>query len=232
MVTAVRVRGYGVSNGFRTPLSQSVQDTLPLPTPTQILGLFGAAAGISRLEMPKIYGKLHVGVVGTHLTNYQDLTRIVKYASGGKIKKPQSLLIRENLYHSFFTIWYIPASDISVSMVKDAFQDPKYALSLGRDDEILRIDEIKIVELKQVSEALIHDTVVPFPLDPARDRIMESDDIMIPLTPVPLPRSFQVNEKLVRKPGDFKQYTFIEGYKIRSNRESALDDEGIQFFPL
>jgi CRISPR-associated protein Cas5t len=232
MVYAVRVRGHGVSNGFRTPLSQSVHDTLPLPAPTQILGLFGAAAGISRMEMPKIYDKLRVGVVGTHLTNYQDLTRIVKYKSGGNVKEPLSLLIRENLFHSFFTIWYIPVTDISISMVKEAFLDPKYALSLGRDDEILRIDEVKEVELKTVSEAVIHDTVVPFSLDPARERILESDDIMIPLTPVPLPRSFQVNEKLVRKPRDFMEYTFIEGYKIKSNREGALDDEGIQFFPL
>lgn len=232
MVEALRIRCFGISNGFRTPLSQSVHDTLPLPTPTQLLGLFGAAAGISRSEMPKIYGKFNVGIVGTHSTTYQDLTRIVKYASGGKIKKSLALLIRENLFNSFFTIWYIPISDIPLSVVKNAFMNPKFALSLGRDDEIIRIDEIEKVELKPLKEAVIHDTVVPFPLDPRLESIMDSNDLMIPLTPVPLPRSFIANQNLVRTPLDFVQYTFIEGYRIKSKRDGALEDDGIQFFPL
>ena len=232
MVLALRIKCYGVSNGFRTPLSQSVQDTLPLPTPTQLIGLFGAAAGLSRSEMQVIYGKIKVGVVGTHIATFQDLTRIVKFASGGKIKKPVALLIRENLFNSYFTIWYLPNSEISVSAIEDAFTNPKFALSLGRDDEIIRIDEIRKVDLKPLTKAILQDTVVPYSLDPSLAKILESNDIMIPLTPIPLPRSFSVNQKLVRTPTEFNEYTFIEGYKIATRRGGAFDDAGVQFFPL
>ena len=233
MVDAVRVKCSGISNGFRSPLSQSVQDTLPLPTPTQLIGLYGAAAGISRAGIKEVYKKLKVGIVGTHTTTFQDLTRIIKYASGGRIKKSISLLMRENLFNSSFMIWYIPTSDISVSDIKSAFKNPAYALSLGRDDEIIRIDEIKEVKLRYADKGvLIQNTVVPFTLDPSMETVVESEERMIPLSPIPLPRSFNVDDKFVRTPQEMTQFTFIEGYKIESQRKGALDDSGIQFFPI
>ncbi len=235
MISGVRIKCFGISNGFRTPLSQSVQDTLPLPTPTQLIGLLGAAAGIPRSAMPGIYSKFKVGIMGTHATTYQDLTKIVKYAARGKIKNPQnptSLLIRENLFNSEFIIWYLPVADISVSQTLEFFQNPKYALSLGRDDEIVRIDEVRVVNFKEVENAVIHDTVVPFAMDPRSEKIIDSGDIMIPLVPIELPRSFTVNSNNVRNPMDFKEYTFVEGYKVQTTRNGALDDEGRQFFPL
>lgn len=235
MTLAVRIVCYGISNGFRTPLSQSVHDTLSLPLPTQLIGLLGAAGGFSRSMLPDLYYKFSVGIIGTHRTTYQDLTKIVKYAARGRIKNPQtptSLLIRENLFDSEFTIWYLPNSDISALRVEEFFLNPKYALSLGRDDEIIRIDQVKIVELRPAENAVVHDTVVPFPLNPKLETIIESGDLMIPLVPQELPRSFEVNSELIRTPKDFREYTFIEGYSIRSTRSGALDDEGKQFFPL
>ncbi|MEM0136104.1 MAG: CRISPR-associated protein Cas5 [Thermoplasmatales archaeon] len=232
MTLAVRVVCYGLSNGFRTPLAQSAQDTLPLPAPTQLIGLLGAAAGISRAMMPELYSKFSVGVIGVHKTTYQDLTKIVKYGAKGKIKQPTALLMRENLYDSEFTIWYLPKSNITASSVMEFFQNPKYALSLGRDDELIRIDQVEIVEVNETEEAVIHDTVVPFSLDPQCETIVESSDFMIPLVPIELPRSFDVSSRLIRSPRDFREYTFIEGYKIRTTRKGALDDNGKQFFPL
>jgi len=232
MINAVRIDCYGVSNGFRTPLSQSVHDTLPLPTPTQLIGLFGAAAGIPRFRMPELYSKLDVGIIGTHKTTYQDLTRFVKYRARGEIKEPISLLIRENLFHSEFSIWYLPKEDLSVDQIKKYFLNPRYALSLGRDDEIIRIDRVSVVNLRESENTTIHDTIVPFHLDPHYERIIDSNDMMIPLVPVELPRSFQVNSKNVRNPIDFREYTFVEGYKIMTTRSGGFDDNGEQFFPL
>ena len=169
MIEGVRINCFGISNGFRTPLSQSVQDTLPLPAPTQLLGLLGAAAGISRSSMPEMYSKFRVGVIGTSQATYQDLTRIVKYAANGVVKNPESptsLLMRENLFNSEFTIWYISDGDIDITYVANAFRHPKFALSLGRDDEIIRIDQVSIVHLKEIDEAVIHNTIVPFAVDP------------------------------------------------------------------
>lgn len=235
MIKAVRIVCHGLSNGFRTPLSQSVQDSLSLPTPTQLIGLLGAASGTSRFGLSDLYSKFKVGVVGTYKTRFQDLTKVLKYASGGKIKNPTnptSLLIRENLFDSDFTIWYLPQSDISVEYVKNSFLNPKYALSLGRDDEIIRIDEVRVVELREANESIIHDTIIPFILDLKFESIIDSDDTMFPLIPIQLPRSFDTDPNMVRTPKNFVSYVFIEGYKIKTTRSGALDDNGTQFFPL
>lgn len=235
MIEGVRINCFGISNGFRTPLSQSVQDTLPLPAPTQLLGLLGAAAGISRLSMPEMYSKFRVGVIGTSQAMYQDLTKIVKYAANGMVKNPEnpiSLLMRENLFNSEFTIWYIPNGDIDVTHVADFFRNPKFALSLGRDDEIIRIDQVSVVHLKEIEEAVIHETIVPFAVDPEYEKVIDVNGVMVPLIPISLPRAFSVDNRNVRTPIDFKDYTFIEGYTIHTKRIGALNDGEKQFFPL
>ena len=229
---AVRVQCFGISNGLRTPLSQNIQDTLPLPTPTTLIGILGAALGISRKTISVLYSKFQLGVVGTHLTTFQDLTRIVKYQSRGFIKKESSLLIRENLFNSKFTLWFIPVRDIAISEVYDAFKNPKYALSIGRDDEIVRIDEVKVVSLEEIENPLIESTVVPFSLDASAEIIVDTTEVMIPLISINLPRSFITDVNGIRTPIDFKSYTFIEGYKIQSNRKGALQDGEYRFFPL
>ena len=235
MIRATRVTLTGITNGFRTPLSQTVQDTLPLPPPTTLIGLLGAAAGISRYEISTLYQKFKVGVIGTHSATYQDLTKIVKYAGEGKIKNPEnpsSLLFRENLFNTFFRIWYIPNDDKSQTWVSEAFANPRYALSLGRDDEIVRIDEVTDVELKEEPNPELHDTVVDFPLDPSKDELLEESVKLIPFVTIPLPRAFSIASDFSRTPMDFRRYTFIERYKIRSKNKGAFRDGNECFYAL
>ena len=98
MNEAIRIKCYGLTNGFRTPLSHSVHDTLPLPTPTNLIGLVGSAMGIGRSKIEDFYYKFKVAVVGTHTAMYQDLTHITKYKYGGEIKEPLSLLYQLDLF--------------------------------------------------------------------------------------------------------------------------------------
>ncbi|EQB71554.1 MAG: hypothetical protein AMDU1_APLC00023G0001, partial [Thermoplasmatales archaeon A-plasma] len=173
MTFALRIKCYGVTNGFRTPLSHSIHDTLPLPTPTNLIGLIGSAMGIGRKEIQDYYYKFRVAVVGTHAATYQDLTHIIKFKSGGQIKEPLSLLSRENLYDNHYTIWIIPSSEDMFTSVSDAFKNPKFALSLGRDDELLRIDQVSKVSLWTPKDVVISNTVVPFKLNPKEDEILD-----------------------------------------------------------
>ena len=232
MNEALRIKCYGITNGFRTPLSHSVQDTLPLPTPTNLIGLVGSAMGIGREEIEDYYYKFKVAVVGNHTTMYQDLTHITKYKYGGEIKEPLSLLYRENLYDNHFTIWVIPPTEDLLEEVFRAFTFPKFALSLGRDDEMIRIDKIGKVSIKMAQDPVISNTVVPFKLDPKEDEILDSGDILIPLVSLPLPRAFKVGKDLSRTPVDFKNYTFIERYRIRTRKEGALTDGEYIFYAL
>ncbi len=229
LIPAIRIVCTGVTNGFRTALSQSVHDTLPLPTPTHLIGLLGAAAGISRRDIVGLYHRVKVGVVGTHVSTYEDLTRVIKFK--GREQK-SSLLIRENLFNTNFKLWYIPSNPDDLDFVFSAFMNPKYALSLGRDDEMIRIDSVDKVNLKEESLGLLKNTVVPFPLNPSIDKITEEKESMAPLVSIPLPRAFTVGEDLRRTPVEFSNYTFIEGYTIETTRNGCLSDGADHFFAL
>jgi CRISPR-associated Cas5-like protein len=232
MSEAIRIICYGLTNGFRTPLSHSVQDTLPLPTPTNLIGLVGSAMGIGRSEIEDYYYKFKVGVVGTHTAMYQDLTHFTKYKYGGDIKERVSLLYRENLYDNHFVIWVIPSTKDLLDEAFQAFISPKFALSLGRDDEIIRIDHVDKVFLETANDPVISYTVVPFKLDPKEDQILDSDEILIPLVSMPLPRAFKIRKDNSRIPVDFNNYTFIERYRIRTKKEGALSDGEYIFYAL
>ncbi|MHB8361111.1 MAG: type I-B CRISPR-associated protein Cas5b [Thermoplasmataceae archaeon] len=237
---AVRLKCYSISSGFRTPLSHSIHDTLPLPPPTTIIGMIGAALGVDRKDMNSYYSSLKVGVIGTHEAIYQDLTHIIKFAGSGEIKNksnPTSLLTRENLFNNNFLIWIMPDKREMVDILIRALQNPKYALSMGRDDEIIRIDEVKKVKLEYEETPVLENTILPFNLDPKSTEIMGSDKILVPLVSVNLPRSFLLeNDGTTRKPTDFKNYTFIENHKIKINgvpeNYKALRDERLIFYAL
>ncbi len=232
MNIAVRVTCYGISNGFRTPLSHSVHDTLPLPTPTNLIGLVGSAMGISRLDIENYYYKFKVAVVGTHKTTYRDLTHIIKYERGGKVKQQLSLLTRENVYDNHFNIWIIPSTEDLIDAVFNAFMNPRFALSLGRDDELIRIDQVRKVSLEDIDGAILSDTVVPFQLDPKEDEVIDSNDVLIPLVSLSLPRAFKVDADLSRTPIDFRNYTFIERYRIKTKKAGAMSDGEYAFYAL
>jgi CRISPR-associated protein Cas5t len=232
MNEAIRIKCYGLTNGFRTPLSHSVHDTLPLPTPTNLIGLVGSAMGIGRSKIEDFYYKFKVAVVGTHTAMYQDLTHITKYKYGGEIKEPLSLLYRENLYDNHFIIWVIPSTKELLEEAFQAFLSPKFALSLGREDEIIRIDRVDKVSLDIAENPVVSDTVVPFKLDPKEDEILNSGDILVPLVSLPLPRAFKIGTDLSRTPVDFRNYTFIERYRIRTRKEGGLTDGEYIFYAL
>lgn len=229
MKQSIRIQCVGVNNGFRTPLSHSVHDTLPLPPPTTLIGLLGAAAGVSRKDMWNLYQKFQVGVIGSHLTSFTDLTKIIKYKGQ---KTLSSLLSREMLFNTKFTIWYIPTGDLNLEYVLKAFKNPKYALSLGRDDELIRIDEAKKVYLEPEPNPILNDTILPFSLDPVKDKIVGSSEVMFPLVSLPLPRSFKINSDMSRTPTDFQQYTFLENYGLKTKREGCFSDGEYRFFAL
>jgi CRISPR-associated protein Cas5 subtype I-B len=236
-MSALRIKCYSISSGFRSPLSHAIHDSLPLPPPTTIVGMVGAALGISRSDMSNFYQSMKVAVIGTHEAVFQDLTHIIKFASGGKVKEPVSLLTRENLFKNNFYIWIIPDKVEIIDKLRLAFSDPKYALSLGRDDEIIRIDEIKIVRLEYAYEPILENTILPFNLDPKNIELIDSKSVIIPLVSISLPRGFIVNKTSeTRIPQNFNNYTFVENHKVKIthkvNDQTALKDGEFIFYAL
>ncbi len=139
------VRGFAVTASFRVPESHTFQQTLPLPPVTTLIGLMGAAMGLdfqSAVAFREENGILF-GVSGTNLGEMKDLWKYNKVKSGESLK---DVIVRE--YLTDFSLFLAVGSENQSALLKvnDCFRDPKYALTLGNSDDLLKIKDISSVD--------------------------------------------------------------------------------------
>jgi len=141
-VLIVRVRAPVAS--FRRPLEHNYQRTLPMPPPTTLIGIAGAALGLSDRDLWAENSLLR-GLKVSVLTNEEpgrarDMWTVLK-VKAGKIAE-RSPYFRELLFFVRYTLLYGGPEDL-LRKLETAFQDPAYPLSLGREDELLLVEEIR-----------------------------------------------------------------------------------------
>ncbi len=157
----IKISTFAPTTSFRIPETHTFQQTLPLPPPTTLIGLLGAALGLS-FEQAMHYkkkNKIRFGITGKSEGKYKDLWKYRKIKQGQILS---AVLLREYLYN-FQMELYITADDLSIMKeVKTSFQNPYYALTLGSSDDLLKI--IKVGDIKETEETFIsnfRDTILP-----------------------------------------------------------------------
>jgi len=131
---------------FRDPGTQLYHETLPLPTPTSIVGIAGAALGIS-FEKALCFMKsnnIMVGCNGRSEGKGKDLWNYFKIKSGDNT---HAIVIRNFLYNLKVDLFFASKEKYAIEKLYNAFKNPVYAITLGNSDEIARIDSIEIVEI-------------------------------------------------------------------------------------
>lgn len=166
------MEGVSLTASFRSPETHTFHKTLPLPPKTTIIGMMGAAMGLSLEEIHKLVedqGFL-VGVYGFNkglmrdLWNYRKLTGKEKNYTENDIKnrKQYSILIREYLFDNFF-IFYFGCNELEkLEHLRSAFLSPVYPLTVGNSDDLFKICEVgDIIEEKQCKLNKFEYTVLP-----------------------------------------------------------------------
>jgi CRISPR-associated protein Cas5t len=157
MLKAVRIVLTAYTASFRVPGFVGHQLTLPVPPLSTIYGLLSAAAG--RWILPHEVEWL------AYRCEYKgkstDLEAIVT-VSKNKPDSPAQLggrnvLRREFLVLPFLTL-YLPEEWETV------FKCPRYALLLGRTQDVAGVESITRVELQQVSEGTVSGVLLPWEL--------------------------------------------------------------------
>jgi len=201
---------------FRRPLDLNYQRTLPFPPPTTLIGLAGAALGLSDRDLwesPVADLKVSVLAQPSSLTRggpgqAQDMWTVLKIKNNRIADR--SPYFRELLFYPRYTLLFGGPRDLLESL-REAFMDPVYPLSLGREDELIWIDEEpKIGPLIHAETATFYGTAVPGDI--------REMDVRMPLEPgmkveppvvEAVPLSFRVNKKGVREPLRRVPLTFI-----------------------
>lgn len=218
---------------FRRPLDHNYQRTLPMPPPTTLIGLAGAALGLPDYELWGENSPLKNLKVAVLMDSYpgrsRDMWTLLKI-KGNKMER--SPYMRELLFFGYYTIFY-GGEETLLEQLKRAFVDPVFPLSLGREDELIIIDEISI---EGVNEGNPHfnGTVIPGDIRKMRIKPVLSPGVSAePPVVETLPLSFDIDEKRrIRHPHNPVILSFLPlgmEYEIEVPSIPALQYRGRNF---
>lgn len=159
------VKGFAVTASFRIPESHTFQQTLPLPPITTMTGLMGAAVGLdlaSAAAFRKENGILF-GVLGTSEGEMKDLWKYNKmkasYKPDGSDRK--DVLVREYLTDFSLTLAVASENEATLSKTRDCFCNPKYALTLGNSDDLVKIKYVSpAMSAKEHQASVFENTIL------------------------------------------------------------------------
>jgi len=195
---------------FRRPLDHNYQRTLLLPPYTTLIGLAGAALGLSDREMwqkGSVLRELCCSVLLSEKPGKaRDMWSVMKLKNN-KISG-RSPYMRELLFFARYVLLYGGPSYL-LQQLKDAFMDPTYPLSLGREDELIVLEDMGLEEAL-TGRACFSGTILPGDIRKLDFRWEPRPGIRfeIPVVEV-LPLGFEVDRKGVRHPVGIRPFTFL-----------------------
>lgn len=219
------VRVWAPVASFRRPLDHNYQRTLPMPPPTTLLGIAGAALGLLDRELWGADGlarKLRISVwIDSEPGRARDMWTVLKIKSG-KIAE-RSPYFRELLFFTRYTLLY-GGEEALLRQLEEALRDPAYPLSLGREDELMLVEEAILAEAQE-GEPRFRGTVVPGDIRQMSNirPILEPGAVFEPPVVETLPLRFTVDTKGIRHPEHTVPLSFLPlGVKIEVPGIQAL----------
>lgn len=197
---------------FRRPLEHTYQRTLPLPPPTTILGVAGAALDVSDRGLWAAESLLRRTLVSAWMEaepgRARDLWTVLKL-KGGKIAE-RSPYFRELLFFTRYTLVY-GDEEQTLAALHDAFRDPAYPLSLGREDELALVERVAWEEAVE-AEPAFRGTVLPGDIRQMGLRVRLREGVGLRLEPPvveTLPVRFSVDARGIRHPEEVRAFSFL-----------------------
>lgn len=244
----IRIKCSGCLNSFRQPDFHTYHKTLPLPPKTTVAGMIGGALGISPESINEEWlknNRFQMGIVGKSNGKANDLWQIRKYDTKqisaykqGKESTPYktAVIVRELLYASEFTLYLHFESQKDLERVFTKIQNPEWALSLGREDELIIVREIKLIDLEEESDLQFINTVIPIDLSKSSCNIdlkveaLSSVNLMdeAPKS-VKLPIAFSYDDTGAREATDFQTFSFIYNIPVKTKGNKGFYDEELNF---
>jgi len=237
---AIKIDIIGLINSFRLMDFHSYQKTLLFPPKTTVIGMIGSAMGMPPEEVNEWEKRIQMAVIIKSLDGEaKDLWKYLKYKSGPM--PIGDILVREILYKPRYLIYLTSPEHELLDQVSEKLLSPEWALSLGREDEIIYIRTIKTVELHYQNELSYNNTVLPFDItksgysvdsDFVKGELLKERKKIVPPTVCRLPMRFEYTKK-GRRPIDFREFTTIYNLEVKPNQNSGGYVDGnyhFQFF--
>lgn len=233
---AIRLHVRGLLNSYRDPKTHKIHHTFPFPPRTTLIGLAGAAMGFSEDILWKECNDLKVAVVDiTKETSLHGIGRtddLIKYKKYKDNTIESSIFVRELIYKPEYMIYYVPNQKSTLEKLHRAFLNPKFALSLGRDDELIILYKVENVNLMPLEAGEYGETIVPF--NPAIEGFnidINNQKYFEPYNLATLPSTF-ISKNGMRTPSGLQMYAFLKNLKIYIKKDGGFTDGKYNFFLL
>lgn len=239
----LRIKCFGSFNSYRQPDFHTYHKTLPLPPKTTIAGLIGSALGISPTEVNEewlLKDRFKMGIIGTNNGQANDLWQIRKYKETeikdyykGKTSKPYftAVIVRELLFQSKIILYLTFNNENDFDSIKNALFAPKWALSLGREDELIKIESVDDIELslknnpQSFKETVIVGDLAELDYTPQLNTNLLGNLLKVAPKTVNLPISFVIQkDSEVRQCNDFRKFTYVGNLPILLKGEAFWDE--------
>ena len=221
---------------FRNPEFQNFHKSFHLPPPTTLIGLAGAALGLSPMAAQNFFNSnsVRAGITGKANGMSRDLW---KYNT-----LPGSSVITREIYFDthYWTAFGCQESKI-IHQLKNAFENPVYALTMGTSDSLAKVVEVKIIEQESENNELENTLVEGDIIEMMFNQALQGGEFSFGLNdtdPIAyqLPVRFNYDSDYgKRKVSDRKLFSFI-GPKVKITGEVFLgvhmDTLFIPTFPL
>jgi len=203
-----------------------------MPSPTTLFGIAGAALGLPDRKLWETGSPVRGLKVSAWMEGEpgraKDMWVVLKIKQG-KIAE-RSPYFRELLFFTRYTLIY-GGDEVILRRLKEAIIDPAYPLSLGREDELMFVEDIGWGE---ASEGTPRFRGTPLPRDIRQilgvKPILKPGDSFEPPLVETLPLAFTVDKKGIRHPVNFVDITFIPlGLEIEVPGVPALQWKGRSF---
>lgn len=138
-MNALRIRLHQHTAVYRNPTSSEIVETYPLVPPSTVLGLL-----TTLLKREIKVGSLNISIQGDYEALLRDYQWYKKY---GEQKFSNYPLLVHTL-HDVYTTLHITSDDKTLQELKDRFQTPPFYLYLGRAEDLLKIEDVRITQIK------------------------------------------------------------------------------------
>lgn len=158
----LKVTGEGLTTSFRYPhFMQGVQPTFEVPPPATVYGHICSALG-EWVDPSGVEFAYHF----TFKAKFDDVehTHLVSRA-GGRLPGTQIPKVLEGSINPFKrSLLFGPRLVLYINRPEwiEAFQSPRYAVTLGRSQDLFAYREVSVIELEDSSVAYFENTLAPF----------------------------------------------------------------------
>jgi len=234
---AIKIKTISSFASFKWEKDQKYHRTYEFPPKTTLLGFLGCALGLKEEQIyhkwkwngeeKPLVDRVKVAVLADKIEGkVKEAWRTTKSIKGKAEREIEVLFLqgwtftripitREQLYRPQYII-YISSDDSNLlRYMEEKLENPAFPLSLGRDDELVRIESISPVPLIEPEyPILLHNILLPFNINKIKREVI-LEGAFKPYICQKLPHRFEIVDK-VRKPKDEEEFTFLTGgYKIK-----------------